>query len=134
MSETGSINDDAVESISLLDEKLSQRFISLDPSGYFLIKLDLTAKELIVEHYANDIDSDGRATDKETGKPIGCKEEQKRTPTRVFRGKSAKDVGIQLTEGNGPYLLSKIDHALYLGRELQKAQYCLVHTKQYIQD
>ena len=32
------------------------------------------------------------------------------------------------------FLLSKLDHALYLGRELQKAEYCLIHEITYIQD
>ena len=33
-----------------LDERLSQRFIALDPAGYFLIKLDRQAGELIAEN------------------------------------------------------------------------------------
>ena len=36
-----------------LDQRLSQRFIALDPSGYFLIKLDRDAAELVLEHYGN---------------------------------------------------------------------------------
>ena len=32
-----------------LDDQLSQRFIALDPSGYFLIKLDRAADELVAE-------------------------------------------------------------------------------------
>ena len=39
------------EGTSSLDDQLSQRFIDLDPSGYFLIKLDAEAGELIAEHY-----------------------------------------------------------------------------------
>ena len=35
---------------------MSQRFIALDPSGYFLIKVDADAAELVVEHYSNDVD------------------------------------------------------------------------------
>ena len=33
--------------IDALDERLSQRFIALDPSGYFLIKVDSEAVELV---------------------------------------------------------------------------------------
>ena len=40
----------SVEQRHSLDERLSQRFIALDPAGYFLIKLDLDAGELIDEH------------------------------------------------------------------------------------
>ena len=43
------INQDDSHQIHLLDEELSQRFISLDPNGYFLIKLDNSSKELVVD-------------------------------------------------------------------------------------
>ena len=47
--------------IDALDQRLSQRFIALDPSGYFLIKLDRDAAELVLEHYGNTIDDKGLA-------------------------------------------------------------------------
>ncbi|MGA0996863.1 MAG: DUF4346 domain-containing protein, partial [Vulcanococcus sp.] len=50
-----------------LDEGLSQRFIALDPAGYFLIKIDREAGELIAEHYSNAIDERGLATAPDTG-------------------------------------------------------------------
>ena len=128
------INEDAFSHVKLIDEELSKRFISLDPNGYFLIKLDVSSMELVVEHYANDIDSLGRAVDQETGEPIVCEGGQKRSPQTIYRGRSAKEVGIQLTEGSGQVPLSKLDHALYLGRELQKAEVCLLHSMPYIQD
>ena len=52
----------------------------------------------------------------------------------MFRGRSAKEIGIQLTEGEGPHPLSRLDHALYLGRELQKAEHCLRSGVDYVQD
>jgi dihydropteroate synthase len=52
----------------------------------------------------------------------------------VFRGRSAKELGIVLTEGEGPHPLSRLDHALYLGRELQKAERCLNEGSDYVQD
>ena len=128
------INEDAFSHVKLIDEELSKRFISLDPNGYFLIKLDVSSMELVVEHYANDIDSLGRAVDQETGEPIACEGGQKRSPQTIYRGRSAKEVGIQLTEGSGQVPLSKLDHALYLGRELQKAEVCLLQSRSYIQD
>ena len=57
-----------------------------------------------------------------------------RQPSRIYRGSSAKQVGIQLTEGDGPHPLSRLDHALYLGRELQKAEQCLLNGSAYVQD
>ena len=117
-----------------LDEGLSQRFIALDPAGYFLIKLDRETGELIAEHYSNAIDDRGLATDPETGEVISCKGAGPRAPVAIYRGRSAKELGMALTEGEGPHPLSCLDHALYLGRELQKAELALETGAHYIQD
>jgi dihydropteroate synthase len=124
----------SLQSRQELDDSLSQRFIALDPSGYFLIKIDLQRQELVVEHYGNTIDERGLATDPDTGEVLRCRGADQRAPLAVLRGRTAKELGIQLTEGEGPFLLSRLDHALYLGRELQKAENCLLHGKAYIQD
>ena len=122
-------------SIDAQDARLSQRFISLDPSGYFLIKVDADASELVLEHYGNTIDEKGLARDSDTGEVLSCKGGNgPRQPIRIYRGTSAKHVGIQLTEGDGPHTVSRLDHALYLGRELQKAEQCLRSGKTYVQD
>ena len=117
-----------------LDEALSQRFIALDPSGYFLIKVDAAAAELVVEHYANGIDERGLATDPDTGEVLSCRGSDPRAPLAIYRGRSAKELGIALTEGEGLHPLSRLDHALYLGRELQKAEHCLEDGLPYRQD
>ncbi len=127
-------NQTASKRISALDAQLSNRFIALDPKGYFIIRLDPKARELVVEHFSNDIDELGRAIDPETGKPIGCHGGEPRTALKTYRGQSAKELGIKLTEGEGPFPISKIDHALYLGRELQRAEGCLRNQTPYIQD
>ena len=121
--------------IDAQDARLSQRFIALDPSGYFLIKVDADAGELVLEHYGNTIDYKGLARDSETGEVLSCKGGNgPRQPSRIYRGRSAKQVGIQLTEGDGPHPVSRLDHALYLGRELQKAEQCLRDGSTYVQD
>jgi dihydropteroate synthase len=117
-----------------LEGRLSQRFIALDPAGYFLIKLDRAAGELIAEHYGNGIDERGLATDPDTGEVIRCRGTGPRAPLATYRGRSAKELGMALTEGDGPFPLSRLDHALYLGRELQKAERCLDDGSDYIQD
>ena len=118
-----------------LDERLSQRFIALDPKGYFLITVDSDSAELVLEHYGNTIDDKGLAHDPETGEVLSCKGGNgPRQPSAVYRGFSAKQVGIQLTEGEGSHPLSCLDHALYLGRELQKAEVCLKAGTSYVQD
>ena len=36
-----------------IDNDLSNRYIDLDPNGYFIIKIDLETKKIILEHYLN---------------------------------------------------------------------------------
>ncbi len=120
--------------LSELDAKLSQRFIALDPAGYFLIKVDHAAAELVVEHYSNGIDERGLATDPETGEVLSCRGTGPRRPLAIWRARTAKQLGIQLTEAEGAAPLSRLDHALYLGRELQRAEHCLLTGFEYIQD
>ncbi len=128
------LQEDLINSIKLLDDKLSKRKIELDPNGYFLIKIEPTTNELILEHYLNDIDHKGRAIDPESGAPIGCQTKSRNQPSNIYRGKSAKELGIQISEGDGPFPISHLDHAIYIGRELQRAEQCLITGKQYIQD
>ena len=128
------LQENLINSITLLDTKLSKRQIELDPKGYFLIKIEPKTNELILEHYLNDIDQKGRAIDPESGEPIGCKTKSRNQPSNIYRGKSAKQLGIQISEGNGPFPISHLDHAIYIGRELQRAEQCLITGKQYIQD
>ena len=128
------LQEDLINSIKLLDAKLSKRQIELDPKGYFLIKIEPKTNELILEHYLNDIDQKGRAIDPESGEPIGCKTKNRNQPNNIYRGKSAKQLGIQISEGHGPFPISHLDHAIYIGRELQRAEQCLITGKQYIQD
>jgi dihydropteroate synthase len=128
------LQEDLINSIKLLDAKLSKRQIKLDPKGYFLIKIEPKTNELILEHYLNDIDQKGRAIDPKSGEPIGCKTKSRNQPNNIYRGKSAKQLGIQISEGHGPFPLSHLDHAIYIGRELQRAEQCLITGKQYIQD
>ena len=128
------LQEDLINSIKLLDAKLSKRQIELDPKGYFLIKIEPKTNELILEHYLNDIDQKGRAIDPKSGEPIGCKAKSRNQPNNIYRGKSAKQLGIQISEGHGPFPISHLDHAIYIGRELQRAEQCLITGKQYIQD
>ena len=128
------LKEDLVRSIRLLDDKLSNRPIELDPKGYFLIKIEPLKNELILEHYLNNIDNKGRAIDPESGEQIGCKTKNSNQPNNIFRGKSAKEVGIQISEGHGQFPISRLDHAIYIGRELQRAEECLKTGAHYIQD
>ena len=118
---------------TITDKKLSQREILLDPNGYFIIKIDQINKKIVVEHYLNNIDSKGIALDPITNKPLQCDTKNKRQYNNIFEGNTAKEIGILISEKNND-LISKLDHALYLGRELQKAEECLLKNNEYIQD
>ena len=128
------LKEELTRSIKLLDDQLSKRQIELDPKGYFIIKIEPLTKELILEHYLNNIDNQGRAIDPDTGELIGCKSKRSNQPNKIFKGKSAKELGIQISEGHSPFPISRLDHAIYIGRELQRAEQCLKTGEQYIQD
>ncbi len=119
--------------INNIDKKLSQRNIDLDPYGYFIIKIDKLNQKIIAEHYLNKIDNKGIALDPITNKPLQCDTNNVRKSNTIFKGDTAKEIGILLTEQNND-LISKFDHALYLGRELQKAEECLLRDINYTQD
>ncbi len=116
-----------------IDNNLSNRHIDLDPNGYFIIKVDLVENKIILEHFLNNINDDGFALDPETNEPIKCNSQNKRVINEVFIGISAKQLGILITEERND-LITRFDHALYLGRELQKAEECLYKKLPYIQD
>ena len=116
-----------------IDNKLSNRYIDLDPKGYFIIKVDLEENKIILEHFLNNINDDGYALDPDTNEPIKCDSQNKRVSNEVFKGISAKQLGILITEERND-LITRFDHALYLGRELQKAEECLYKKLTYIQD
>ena len=116
-----------------IDNDLSNRYIDLDPNGYFIIKVDLENNKIILEHFLNNIDEEGYALDPETNEPIKCDSRYKRACNEVFEGVSAKQLGILITEKRND-LITRLDHALYLGRELQKAEECLYKKLPYIQD
>ena len=118
---------------TMIDNNLSNRYIDLDPNGYFIIKVDLEENKIILEHFLNNIDEEGYALDPETNEPIKCDSQNTRVSNEVFKGISAKQLGILITEERND-LITRFDHALYLGRELQKAEECLYKRLPYIQD
>ena len=116
-----------------MDNDLSNRYIELDPNGYFIIKIDFQKKQIILEHYLNKINKEGYALDPKTNEPIRCDSKEIKICNETFTGISAKEIGIAITEKRND-LISRFDHALYLGRELQKAEECLYKKLPYIQD
>ena len=123
-----------LEDLAAIDNKLSQRYIELDPGGYFIIYLDRGAGLIYAKHFTNIIDEKGLAVDPETGKVIPARGKVERTHTTVFSGRTAKELGIKIFEETQPCPVTQLDHAAYLGREFVRAEVALVSEQEYIQD
>ncbi len=122
------------EDLAELDRRLSNRYIELDPRGYFIIYLDREQNLICVKHYDNVINDKGLACDPQTGKPLPVRGKVERTPTFTLQGRTAKEVCIALFEEMQPCPVTYFDHAAYLGRELMRAEVALVSGQEYVQD
>lgn len=81
-----------------------------DLKGYFRISVDRQTQDILVMYFAKyDITE----------------------PNQVFKGKRAIDLYMEIADIK---LVSRLDHAAYLGAELQKAELALKLGKSYIQD
>lgn len=89
-----------------------------DPKGFFVIYLDNRGKNIMVEYYENVYKKDGN--DVVTGKL-----------RKIIVGKNAEAIGDTIISNN---LISRLDHAFYIGRELQKAEWALKNDLKYIQE
>lgn len=83
--------------------------LKLDPAGYFVIMVSKGKENpLLIEHYSND-----------------------GTLRNMFEGEDSASICATLIENK---LISQLDHAAYLGRELAKAELSLVSDSKYNQD
>jgi tetrahydromethanopterin S-methyltransferase subunit A len=80
----------------------------LDPTGYFVVYPDRIRQCLAVEHYTNH-----------------------GVLNRVFTGATATALYASVIEAQ---LISRLDHAAYLGRELARAEHALQSGEDYVQD
>ncbi|MEW5936851.1 MAG: DUF4346 domain-containing protein [Candidatus Thermoplasmatota archaeon] len=85
-----------------------------DPSGFFVIFLD--REEIVVEHYLN-VRKGGKVV---TGRL-----------NKIVRGRDAEALCHTIVREE---LVSRLDHAAYLGCELQKAEIALRKGLKYEQD
>lgn len=89
-------------------QTLSNRDWVADPEGYFVLLLDRDEKALVCEHYTVD-----------------------GTLNEVIRGAHAGEIANTAIRRG---LLSRLDHAAYLGRELARAEIALQRDAPYVQD
>jgi len=80
----------------------------LDKKGYFVVLPQAEKKNILVEQYSND-----------------------NQLLRVIEGEDVRDIYLTIIE-NG--LISRLDHAAYLGKELEKAELSLKLGFRYVQD
>ncbi len=80
----------------------------LDPAGYFVVTPDRTHQQLVLEHYSN-----------------------KGVLSRIFSAGTAAALYTHIIKLG---LISRLDHAAYLGRELARAEHALLSGENYIQD
>jgi len=80
----------------------------LDPAGYLVVTPDRRRDLIAVEHYGND-----------------------GVLRTVVEGKRAEDLAATLLEER---LVTRLDHAAYIGRELTRAEIALKEGRPYIQD
>ena len=119
-----------------IDRALSNRFIALDPAGYFVIRARGDAIE--ARHYKNVIGEDGLARDPTTNEVIPCDGSYKPVVNAEFTGRTAKEISVKIFERDGEDVndgvCTMMSHANYLGREFQRAEWCIRHDVEYVQD
>ena len=96
-----------LQSIQKTLGRLPERMIP-DAAGYFVVFADRARDVLLLEHYGRDGVLD-----------------------TVIEGRSAAELYTPAIEGN---LISRLDHAAYLGRELARAEAALAAREPYVQD
>jgi len=96
------------EEIESVQASHTERDYVADPKGYFTVHLNLENKEIVVHHH----DINGKIT-------------------KIVRGRTAEEIYHTIVRLG---LLSRHEHAAYLGRELAKAEIALKKNLDYEQD
>ena len=135
-------NQDKVDQANMLDQFLSARKITMDPNGYFLLKLDRSKGVIVASFHSCIVNEKGECCDFE-GNKIPCDDgaatnKNRPKPLQVWECRTAKELTTEIFE-RWPYAATactSVGHAAYIGREAQKAEDCLYHNtgKHYQQD
>ncbi|MEM7821501.1 MAG: tetrahydromethanopterin S-methyltransferase subunit A [Candidatus Aenigmatarchaeota archaeon] len=101
--------------------------VVLDPKGFFTIFLKQEDGKIVVEHYTAEWDEE--ELKRYDGEWRRCMKSHKLN--KIIEGKTAEEIcHTIIREG----LVSRLEHAAYLGRELQKAENALKNRTPYEQD
>ena len=99
-----SIDEAELDRAALIASEKEFRY-RLDPMGYFRISLD--SGEIVVEYRVDDI------------------------TLKIYRSKKAAKLQHEIARDG---IVSEISHAIYLGRQLERAERCLRDGTTFIQD
>jgi dihydropteroate synthase-like protein len=99
---------EAEAQVTMADEDVEPA--ALDPKGVFRITVDRNAETIVALHFAT------AEADK---------------PSNIIKGETAEAVYAKIADAG---LVTRLDHAAYLGSELAKAEIALRTGKEYIQD
>lgn len=98
----------SIEKVEIIETDIAEESYTSDPEGYFKIWVNHEEGQIYILFKSS-------RSDREL----------------MFRGLSAESLGKRIISLG---LISRLDHALYLGRELSKAETCLLLGKSYVQD
>ncbi|MCY7321892.1 MAG: DUF4346 domain-containing protein, partial [Phormidesmis sp. CAN_BIN36] len=104
------------------------------PNGYFIIYVDRENRLICAKHFTNVINDKGLACDPETGAPLPCGSTLQRESSTIFKGRTAKELCIELFEKPRDCVVTRLDHAAYLGREFIRAEIAMLTGQNYVQD
>ncbi|VAX14574.1 Tetrahydromethanopterin S-methyltransferase subunit A homolog [hydrothermal vent metagenome] len=105
----GPVSTTAPDMVTIpVENAIAPQRLRLDPAGYFVVYPDQQHKQITLEHYSN-----------------------KGVLDRIF---NATDPAALYTTVIDAGLISRLDHAAYLGRELARAEHSLINGEAYVQD
>ncbi len=104
-------------SIETIEAEKDKKLV-MDPKGFFVIFVDKKRKEVVVEFYEGKTKGDKKKIDTGKLKAVVCGRDAEALCHTIVREK----------------LVSRLKHAAYLGREIQKAATSLNLKKKYTQD
>jgi len=93
-----------------------QHAFESDPRGFFVIRIDAERGLIVLEHYKERYEHKALVSG---------------SADLIIEGKSAERLCHTIVQRG---LVSRLEHACYLGRELQKAEAALREGKKYAQD